>query len=645
MDTASLEEARSDEQIKQLLQMYEPILKFHPDEQFFPIAVEDYLLECRLLKTRRFMPPLDLTDKWQAWGIADRKHHDADMTNSEEQTAIDDMGRTLKYFDNDCFLQYVQPPSVRSFLTEHWLNFVLAAALAIFALRFFLLNRYWLSIVVLYLAGLWFVQSQRGQQILKMTFPIYILWTIGSFFPVVRYLIIPFILWTAYRTWRMEKSDVDEQAQVETAVTPPIRTGWSEMMDTPTDRVLVFTFLAIILFSIEINILGDIIMFGRYSLPSVNVLIGIILLVVALPGLPGFLVDVTSKATGEQVNEAVRRAAAIRKKRMQLARQQKDSCQQGSYTYYGRIVEESGWTILQYQYFYAFNDWRSRARGLNNHEADWETIAIYLPTSAIVDFKLNNPPRPYGVAFSQHHDGAFRFWHTLETGRDHLSGQRTHPVTYVALGSHANYPVEIAYRMTEMIKRHPLQWVFSVLIELPSVLLGLVQEFGLTLFYDLVLFNKPAAERDRIKKERLQKVRDKQSMRSILPIDYAIHVMEGRDETLKMGLVVGPITRPEAKILEKEISNQGERKNIETLAKQMMGPKWRNRTLYQFTPVVLSNSLPGWVEFPGLWGSKTILKDESGPTGPKWARAKRGKQLERIRWQKPVRWLSKIGSD
>jgi hypothetical protein len=46
--------------------------------------------------------------------------------------------------------------------------------------------------------------------------------------------------------------------------------------------------------------------------------------------------------------------------------------------YYGRVVRDTGYTVLQYWYFYAFNDWRSRVFGVNDHEADWEQITIYL---------------------------------------------------------------------------------------------------------------------------------------------------------------------------------------------------------------------------------------------------------------------------
>ena len=42
------------------------------------------------------------------------------------------------------------------------------------------------------------------------------------------------------------------------------------------------------------------------------------------------------------------------------------------------MLRTGGYTVLQYWYFYPFNDWRSTFYGVNDHEADWETISVYL---------------------------------------------------------------------------------------------------------------------------------------------------------------------------------------------------------------------------------------------------------------------------
>ncbi len=48
------------------------------------------------------------------------------------------------------------------------------------------------------------------------------------------------------------------------------------------------------------------------------------------------------------------------------------------FTYYGRVVRDGGYVCLQYWFFYAMNDWRSTFGGINDHEADWEMITLYL---------------------------------------------------------------------------------------------------------------------------------------------------------------------------------------------------------------------------------------------------------------------------
>ncbi len=49
-----------------------------------------------------------------------------------------------------------------------------------------------------------------------------------------------------------------------------------------------------------------------------------------------------------------------------------------TYVYYGRVVRQGGWTILQYWFFYYYNSWRSGFHGVNDHESDWENILVYL---------------------------------------------------------------------------------------------------------------------------------------------------------------------------------------------------------------------------------------------------------------------------
>jgi hypothetical protein len=101
------------------------------------------------------------------------------------------------------------------------------------------------------------------------------------------------------------------------------------------------------------------------------------------------------------------------------------------YHYYGRVVREHGYIVLQYWFFYAFNDWRSSFHGVNDHEADWELVTVY----AIED--VSGTVQPCWVAYSAHEfngDDLRRRWDDPELAR-----VGDHPLVYIAAGSHANY--------------------------------------------------------------------------------------------------------------------------------------------------------------------------------------------------------------
>ncbi|MCC6174664.1 MAG: NPP1 family protein [Chloroflexi bacterium] len=102
------------------------------------------------------------------------------------------------------------------------------------------------------------------------------------------------------------------------------------------------------------------------------------------------------------------------------------------HTYYGRVVREHGWIALQYWFFYPFNNWRSGFYGANDHEADWESIVVYLYERA------NGEVAPAWVAYGSHDfagDDLRRAWD--DTAEVERVGD--HPVVYAAAGSHAAY--------------------------------------------------------------------------------------------------------------------------------------------------------------------------------------------------------------
>jgi len=80
--------------------------------------------------------------------------------------------------------------------------------------------------------------------------------------------------------------------------------------------------------------------------------------------------------------------------------------------------------LARYWLFYDFDDWRSPKKRLwQAHEADWESVTI----------ALGDALQPLFAAYSEHCSGTIRPWASV-TKRG-----VSHPVDYVALGSHANY--------------------------------------------------------------------------------------------------------------------------------------------------------------------------------------------------------------
>jgi hypothetical protein len=85
------------------------------------------------------------------------------------------------------------------------------------------------------------------------------------------------------------------------------------------------------------------------------------------------------------------------------------------HTTYAWIVRKDDLTAIEYWLAYPYNDWRS------THEGDWEVVMVFLRDGA-----------PIACAYSAHHGGFRLPWELVET-------DGTHPIAYVAHGSHANY--------------------------------------------------------------------------------------------------------------------------------------------------------------------------------------------------------------
>jgi hypothetical protein len=88
------------------------------------------------------------------------------------------------------------------------------------------------------------------------------------------------------------------------------------------------------------------------------------------------------------------------------------------YTVYGQVKPDAQYTVVQYWFFYAYND-----APINEHEGDWEMIMVL----------LDNAESPVSAVYSQHLQGQRAAWGDVE------KTDETHPNVYVARGSHANY--------------------------------------------------------------------------------------------------------------------------------------------------------------------------------------------------------------
>jgi hypothetical protein len=93
---------------------------------------------------------------------------------------------------------------------------------------------------------------------------------------------------------------------------------------------------------------------------------------------------------------------------------------------YAHIARQPGYTgfALQYWFFYWFNHFNDL------HESDWEMIQLAFPTDSVREALSRTPSE---VAYAQHGGGETASWDDSK-----LDKEGTHPVVYVASGSHAS---------------------------------------------------------------------------------------------------------------------------------------------------------------------------------------------------------------
>jgi hypothetical protein len=112
------------------------------------------------------------------------------------------------------------------------------------------------------------------------------------------------------------------------------------------------------------------------------------------------------------------------------------------YCYYGRVRRENGWIILQYWFFYPFNNWRSGFHGVNDHEADWEMITLYCSEGDNSNEEGGACITPEWAAYSSHYfsgDDLRRRWDDPQVQKFIDEQGNPHPLVFVGAGSHASY--------------------------------------------------------------------------------------------------------------------------------------------------------------------------------------------------------------
>jgi len=509
----------------ELLEKYEPVLRFAKSERFFPMAVEPYLERCHILPTG-------------PQGVVGLLSH----LNEPLTTFI---GRLNS---GEYFLRFVNDPWIRSRVWVWW------DALSAAAVGLGWFEAGWLGV-----GGALSLAFIAALLIFIRVSPIR-----ARIFPALLAALFFFAL---------------EAAPIWFFLTPH----------------------AFVSGQVEYLVLFPLYLFGLFYL-SVRTMKFIFDYII--PELPGVLMDMLSQATETVARKSYHQYAEMSEEQRQPV-------------YYGRVVRELAdgmdWKILQYHFFYAFNDWRLAANGINHHEGDWEMVAVYLKND-----------QPYAVLLSQHGTGAMELWQNVRRVKDINGNETTHPLIYAALGSHANYSKPEVIRSPSLFHE------------------GFVQRFiywtdGL-LHFLFMLINPSQRERQIALRELAT------HPATALTEESFASLRDERDHyvvSLPMEIATGDGFR---------IGYEGDHKHEEvgrstSYLKRVMSNREVTRPASREWKQIVLSPEPEWVEYQGLWGVKSILADESGPSGPKWRKPDKFFMIHpRKRWESPLEWLGELES-
>ena len=121
------------------------------------------------------------------------------------------------------------------------------------------------------------------------------------------------------------------------------------------------------------------------------------------------------------------------------AEQQREAGATSACHYYGHVTRDAGYVSLQYWFLYPMNDWRSTFGGVNDHEADWEQITVFVAED---DAAL----RASWVAFSSHDEQGADL--RRRSDDPDLEWHGEHPVVYAGAGSHSGAYLPGEYLVT-----------------------------------------------------------------------------------------------------------------------------------------------------------------------------------------------------
>ena len=105
----------------------------------------------------------------------------------------------------------------------------------------------------------------------------------------------------------------------------------------------------------------------------------------------------------------------------------------------------TGRVALEYWFLYLYNDFYDK------HEADWEGVTVFLQGTT-----------PLGVSFSAHQGRRWSSWGSQSTQNG------THPIVYVAYGSHANYSARGRYGVKVCWTSHGRHCTLSPKVDVAS---------------------------------------------------------------------------------------------------------------------------------------------------------------------------------